>query len=358
MLESTLPSPSRPDAASAPLPAPLADRFGRVHTALRISVTERCNLRCTYCMPPEGVALRPRAEILTFEEIERLARLFVRLGVDKIRLTGGEPTVRRGLPSLVARLAAIDGLRALAVTTNGLTLSEEAPGNADAAALRRAGLTHLNVSLDTLRPDRFERIALRPGLPAVLAGIDAALAAGFAPLKLNMVVMGGVNDDELGDFAELARDRPLHVRFIEYMPFDGNGWQRGELVPFHEMLARLGERFPLRPLSEIDNERADPAATAREFTIDGFAGRVGFITSMTHDFCGGCNRLRLLADGSIKSCLFFPPEDNLRLAMRRGATDADLESIIRRVVTGKRAGHAALDELAALPNNSMIEVGG
>jgi cyclic pyranopterin phosphate synthase len=328
--------------------APLVDRFGRRHTYLRVSVTDRCNLRCGYCMPAEGIAVRPRKEILDFEEIARVVGLLARMGVNKVRLTGGEPTVRRGLEKLIAMLAAVPGIETVAMTTNGLTLAREAD------ALRRTGLDALNVSLDTLRPDRFERIARRPGLEDVLRGIDAALAAGFAPLKVNMVVMGGVNDDELCDFVELARDRPIEVRFIEYMPFAGNEWEAARLVSYREMIARVRERHELIPATGP----GDPNAVARDWRVPGFAGGVGFITSMTDDFCAGCNRLRLLADGSLKSCLFYPPEDNLRGAMRRGAGDGELEAIVRGVIGRKKAGHAALEKLAALPNNSMIEIGG
>jgi cyclic pyranopterin phosphate synthase len=334
------------EAAPAPLPA-LIDRFGRRHTYLRVSVTERCNLRCTYCMPAEGVALRPREEILTFEEIERIVALLARMGVSKVRLTGGEPLVRHNLERLIEKIAAIDGIRTVAMTTNGVRLGEKA------ALLRRAGLTQLNVSLDTLRRARFERIALRDEFERTWAGIEAALAAGFAPLKLNMVVMRGVNDDELVDFVELARSRPINVRFIEYMPFAGNGWERARVVGYREMLGAIRERCEL-----VACPTDDPSFVAREFEAPGFVGSLSFITSMTDDFCAGCSRLRLLADGGIKSCLFSPPEDNLRAAMRGGADDADIERIIRRVIGLKQEKHAGMDHLAALPNNSMIQIGG
>ena len=339
-------SPEGPPPNSPPLP-PLVDRFGRRQTYLRVSVTERCNLRCTYCMPPQGVALRPREEILTFEEIERIVALLARMGVNKVRLTGGEPLVRHNLERLVAAIAAIPGIATVAMTTNGVRLAEKS------ALLRASGLGQLNVSLDTLSRERFQRIALRDEFGRVWAGIEAALAAGFAPLKLNMVVMRGVNDDELLDFVELARERPINVRFIEYMPFKDNDWERQRVVGYREMLDALGARFEILPCAD-----EDPAFVARDFQVPGFRGRVSFITSMTDDFCAGCNRLRLLADGAMKSCLFSPPEDNLRLALRGGADEAQLERLIRRVVSLKQEKHAGLDTLAGLPNNSMIEIGG
>lgn len=325
----------------------LTDTFGRRHTYLRIALTERCNLRCRYCMPAEGVALRPRDEILTFEEIERLARLFVRAGVRKIRLTGGEPLVRTGIEALAETLGAIPGLETLALTTNGLLLPKKLP------RLRAAGVNLLNISLDTLRPDRFEHITRRPGLDLVWRAIDLALELGYDPVKVNCVVMRGFNDDELADFVALTEDRPLEVRFIEYMPFDGNGWGMDRLVPYRDMQARIAERFPdLEPL------RDGPTATARTYRVPGFRGRVGFIASMTEPFCGGCNRLRLTADGSLKVCLFGPAEVSLRDALRGGATDDDLGKIIRAAVQRKKAAHAGMQVLAKTRNRPMILIGG
>ncbi len=348
-------APPLPSTAGAPLPAaapcapplpPLLDRFGRPHTYLRISLTERCNLRCRYCMPADGIPLRPRDELLTFDEIVRLARLMARMGVDKIRLTGGEPTVRRDLPELIARLATIPGIDSLAMTTNGLTLAERA------AEYRAAGLGRINISLDTLRPERFERITRRPGRDRVLAGIDAALAAGLAPVKLNMVVIGSVNDDELADFAALTRDRPLHVRFIEYMPFAGNGWDEAGLVPATQMRARIAARYELLPLGDA------PHAVAREFRIPGHRGTVGFISSMTDHFCGGCNRIRLTARGEIKNCLFKAPAASLRDLLRAGATDACIASAIRGALDAKWERHPPLHELAAASDRAMVQIGG
>jgi GTP 3',8-cyclase len=324
----------------------LVDSFGRQHTYLRISVTERCNLRCVYCMPATGITLRPREEILSFDEIERAARVCAGLGVRKIRLTGGEPLVRKNLPELVRRLAGIQGIDTVGMTTNGVLLK------ARIKELKQAGLHSVNISLDTLRPERFERIALRSHYDDVRAGIDAALEEGFTPLKLNMVVMGGVNDDELHDFVEMTREYPINVRFIEFMPFKANEWNTGKFLPFSAMRERIEQQYHLVP------QDMQPAAVARDFGIPGFAGSVSFITSMSDHFCGGCNRLRLTADGSIKSCLFHHAEVNVRAPLRAGASDDVLEDMIRCAVILKPRQHPAMEELARLENRSMIEIGG
>jgi len=287
-------------------------------------------------------------QMLSFEEILRLAKIFVSLGVSKIRLTGGEPLVRRNIVSLVARLAELPGLQTLGMTTNGVLLSRYA------RVLKRAGLSNLNISLDTLRADRFLRIAKRPHFDRVLEGIDAALHAGFSPLKLNVVVMGGINDDEIPDFAELAHSRPIHVRFIEYMPFRFNSWSTASFVSWQDIIERLA--------GFVDWSRAKPGhaegSVAKEYEIDGWLGRIGFITSMSDHFCASCNRLRLTADGSVKSCLFHPAELNLRSALRASVTDEELEVLIRSAVLEKPRGHAPVDELVAMENRSMIEIGG
>ena len=339
---------------------PLVDAFGRRHTYLRISVTDRCNLRCVYCQPdqssrtrgsdawPQRIALQPREAVLTFDEIERVSRLFARLGITKIRITGGEPLVRRNISILIARLARIPGIETLGMTTNGVVLARHA------SRLKDAGLTHLNVSLDTLRPERFRQIALRAHLPDVLDGIEAALAAGFSPLKLNVVVMEEVNGDELLDFVEFVRCRPINVRFIEYMPFESNLWNTGSFLSFAEMSARIGARDELIPI----DRPGETSPVAREFRIDGWRGTVGFIASMSEPFCNTCNRLRLRADGSLKSCLFHPAEVNLRQALRSGASDAMLEEMIRAAVQEKPAGHASVEELLVGGNRTMIEIGG
>jgi cyclic pyranopterin phosphate synthase len=335
--------PSVPAAAAA---SALTDRFGRRHNYLRISVTDRCNLRCVYCMPAEGLVWKERTDILSYEEIERLAALFVRLGVDKIRLTGGEPTVRRNLHHLIGRLRGLSGLRTLLMSTNGVLLAKEAAG------YRAAGLDALNISLDTLQAERFEKMTLRASHAAVLAGIEAALQAGFAAIKVNVVVMAGINDDELVAFTGYAAARPLEVRFIEFMPFDRNDWSASRIVPYAEMRRRIESVYRLTPIDPAPN------AVAKEFAIGGGIGRVGFVTSMTENFCASCNRLRLTADGKLKNCLFSTTESDLREPMRAGATDAELTTIIRQSVLGKWAGHPPMDVLAELGNRSMIQIGG
>lgn len=325
----------------------LTDTFGRRHTYLRISLTERCNLRCQYCMPAEGVVLSPRSHILTFEEIERLARLFVSLGIDKIRLTGGEPLVRKHAEELAVRIGAIEGLRTLSITTNGLLLEQKLP------RLMDAGLRQVNISLDTLREDRFRAITRRPGLERVLEAIRSAIAAPVPGVKVNCVVMRDINDDELIDFVDLARDLPIEVRFIEYMPFDGNGWGTDRFVSYEDMLARVLAAYP--DLRRLEGGAHD---TARTYAVPGHSGTIGFIASMSAAFCAGCNRLRLTADGSLKVCLFGNREVSLRDAMRAGASDAELAAMIGAAVQRKKAAHAGMINLPTLPNRPMILIGG
>lgn len=324
----------------------LIDRFGRKHTYLRISVTDRCNLRCQYCMPQEGIEWKTKDEILTFEEIERVARVFVDLGITKIRLTGGEPLVRKNLERLVEALASLSGLETLAMTTNGVLLKDRA------RALRQAGLTALNVSLDSLRRERFEHIAKRDDQVQVMAGIYSALECGFEPLKLNVVVMAGVNDDEILDFVEFVRDKPINVRFIEYMPFKDNQWQVSRVFSYCEMKSAIEGRYRLVPLA------TESGAVAKDFSLDGFLGTVSFVTSMTDSFCSTCNRLRLTADGSIKSCLFYPAEISIRDDIRSGISDNALASLIRSAVLLKPPEHPPMEEILASENRAMIEIGG
>lgn len=326
---------------------PLIDGFGRRHNYLRIAVTDRCNLRCTYCMPPQGIRAKPRAAILRFDEVVRVARVASEMGVTKVRLTGGEPLVRRGLPRLVHALAALPRIESVAMTTNGVLLSRFA------RLLRAAGLGSVNMSLDSLVPERFARITLRDHFDRVLAGLDAALAAGFVPLKINTVVIRGFNDDELPAFVELTRTKPVHVRFIEYMPFRDNRWARERLLSYDAMREILEQRYALEPVAP-----EDPAQPARDFQVPGYCGRVGIIASMTRPFCERCSRLRLTAEGALKSCLFHAPESGLRDALRAGITDDELADRIRAAVLGKPAGHAPLEELVAMDNRVMAEIGG
>ncbi len=326
----------------------LTDAFGRKHTYLRIALTERCNLRCRYCMPAEGVPLKPREEILTYEEILRIARLLIGEGIRKIRLTGGEPLVRKEAVELISGLDAMRplGLETLAMTTNGLLLSGRV------AEIRRHGVDRLNISLDTLEADRFREITRRKGHEKVLAVIDEALAEGYASVKINCVVMRGTNDDELLSFVEMTRHKPIEVRFIEYMPFDENGWHGDRLVPFAEMLERIRSRVALVPLGGGPND------VAKVYRADGYTGKIGFITSMTDHFCSGCSRLRITADGHLKVCLFGPAEMSLRDVMRSGATDGEVLESVRAAVLRKHARHAGMDTIAATPNRPMILIGG
>jgi GTP 3',8-cyclase len=326
--------------------APLVDSFGRLHRDLRISITDRCNFRCTYCMPEEGLVWLPREQILTFEEIERVARLCVeRFGFDSIRLTGGEPTVRAHLPVLVGMLSRLEV--DLSITTNGATLAPSL-----APELRAAGLDRINISCDSLRPDRFRALTRRDELDAVLAGIDAALAAGLDPVKLNVVCLEGVNDDEVVDFATYGRERGVEVRFIEVMPLDADHrWERGRVVPGEEIIDRIDAVYPLRPL----DRGSEPAET---WAYRDGRGVVGAIPSVTAPFCARCDRIRLTAEGKVRSCLFSLEETDLRGPLRSGATDDDLVAALSSCVAGKWAGHAIGSTAFVQPPRSMSRIGG
>ncbi|PON69196.1 Molybdenum cofactor biosynthesis protein A [Parasponia andersonii] len=325
----------------------LVDSFGRLHTYLRISLTERCNLRCHYCMPSEGVDLTPKPQLLSQDEILRLANLFIGSGVSKIRLTGGEPTVRKDIEDICLRLSNMKGLKTLAMTTNGIVLATKLP------RLRQCGLTSLNISLDTLVPAKFEFMTRRTGHHRVLDSINTAIELGYNPVKVNCVVMRGFNDDEICDFVELTREKPVNIRFIEFMPFDGNVWNVKKLVPYAEMYDRVVKQFP-----SLKRLQDHPTETAKNFKIDGHQGAVSFITSMTEHFCAGCNRLRLLADGNFKVCLFGPSEVSLRDPLRSGADDDELREIIEAAVKRKKASHAGMLDLAKTANRPMIHIGG
>jgi cyclic pyranopterin phosphate synthase len=327
-------------------PAPLVDPHGRVVRDLRISVTDRCNFRCTYCMPEEGMQWLPRSEVLTFEEIERVARVCVeRFGFDGIRLTGGEPTVRAHLPVLVGKLAAL-GVD-LSMTTNGATLPLLA------AELRDAGLQRVNISVDSLRPDRFLELTRRDSLDKVLEGIDAAIAAGFDPVKLNCVLIRGVNDDEVVDFADFGRDRGVEVRFIEFMPLDADGaWSAGSVVSAEEIVAAIGA---VHPLEALGHDGAEPAARWRY--RDG-KGQFGVVASVTQSFCGSCDRVRLTAEGQFRNCLFAVRETDLRAVLRGGGSDDDLAAAMEAEVGRKWAGHAIGQVTFIRPDRSMSQIGG
>ncbi len=324
----------------------LVDPFGRVIRDLRISVTDRCNFRCTYCMPAEGLEWLPRSEVLSFEEIHRVSRIFVeRFGVEGIRLTGGEPTVRANLPRLISQLSGL-GVD-LAMTTNGATLRN------NAGELRSAGLRRINISLDTLHADRFEQMTRRNELANVLAGIDAAVTAGFLPVKINTVIERGVNDDEIVDLARFGRERGVEVRFIEFMPLDASGhWANDQVVGQDEIVERISEVFPLE---QMPARGAAPADRWRY--LDG-AGTVGVIPSVTKPFCGDCDRVRLTAEGQFRTCLFATDEFDLREIMRSGGDDDALAERIIAAVGTKWAGHQINRVEFIRPNRSMSQIGG
>lgn len=392
----TSPSFEQPPAESKRLPrkvmpfsAFLTDTYSRHHDYLRISVTERCNLRCVYCMPEEGVQLSPESQNLTTPEIVFLSKLFVAQGVTKIRLTGGEPTVRKDIVDLVRQIGNLRslGLRELCITTNGLSLRRKLD------AMVEAGLTNINLSLDTLDPHKFTLITRRNGFDAVQKAIDRVffLKKTGTPLrfKINCVVIKGLNDQEILQFAELGRDEDVEIRFIEYMPFDGNRWSRGKMFTYKDALDRLKEKYP-----EIYKVQDHPNDTSKTYKIPGFAGRVGFVTSMTEDFCGTCNRLRITSDGNLKVCLFGNAEVSLRDIMRshngnrpilddmwtggemwrphraqehtwdmdhedpRQKMEAQLLEVIGHAVKRKKERHADLSTLQIAENRPMILIGG
>ena len=325
--------------------APLIDGFGRTVRDLRISVTDRCNFRCTYCMPAEGMTWLPREDLLTFEEIERLARVCVtRFGFEGIRLTGGEPTVRAHLPALVERLSSL-GVD-LAMTTNGSTM------RLIAEDLKAAGLHRLNISCDSLDRDRFFQMTRRDDLLKVLDGIAAAKEAGFAPIKINVVLMRGQNDVEIVDFARFGREQGVGVRFIEFMPLDADdGWSRDTVVPSSEVIERINDVYPLVRL----NHGAEPAA--RWGYADGL-GDVGVIASVTEPFCGDCDRVRITAEGQFRTCLFSTDEFDLRAILRNGGTDDQLAAEVQRAVGLKWAGHRIGNVNFTRPKRSMSQIGG
>ena len=307
------------------------------------AVTNRCNLRCSYCNTP---FLDPNH--LSIDQVEVLFDRLQTLGVKRLGLAGGEPLVRKHVEDLVERIGALKshGLETLAITTNGLLLSKKFD------RLQAAGVNLLNISLDTLRPERFEAVTRRPGFGLVMQAIDEALARGYDPVKINCVVMRGFNDDELVDFVAWTRERPIEVRFIEFMPFAGNGWGDTQLFPYTDMRDRIAAHFPLERLDD------GPHYTSKTYRVPGHRGTVGFITSMTSPFCEGCNRLRITADGNLKVCLFGNTEVSLRDAMRAGATDAELLEIVSAAVGRKRARHAGMYNLAQMENRPMITIGG
>jgi len=328
----------------------LADSFGRIATDLRVSLTDRCNLRCAYCMPPEGLDWLPKTDQLTDDEVVRLVRIGVeRLGIREVRFTGGEPLLRRGLPGIVARTAALRPRPEISLTTNAIGLERTA------GTLRAAGLDRVNVSLDTLRPETFRKLARRDRLPDVLDGLAAAAQVGLRPVKVNAVLMRDLNDDEAVPLLRYCLDRGYELRFIEQMPLDAqHGWKRAEMVTAEEILAALGREFTLTP--DDPNQRG--SAPAEAFLVDGGPARVGVIASVTRPFCGTCDRVRLTADGQVRNCLFARSESDLRGPLRAGADDAELAAAWRRAVAAKLPGHGINDPSFLQPDRPMSAIGG
>jgi cyclic pyranopterin phosphate synthase len=325
----------------------LIDTFGRVHNNLRISVTDRCNLRCTYCMPEE-VTFLDKGELLTFEEIAHFVRVAAPLGIDKIRLTGGEPLMRREIPRLVRLLAAIDGIRDIGLTTNGILLADHAQ------ALFDAGLRRINISLDTLDPDRFREITRRDGLEKVIEGIHAAKRAGFQPIKINAVSIRGITEPEVIPLARFAREHGLEMRFIEYMPIGADHWERSKVYFAHEIMEQLEQEIaPLVPVEDYD-----PRAPAMEFQYTDGGGRIGIIASVSRPFCMSCNRIRLTSEGKLRNCLFALDEVDVKRLLRVEKNDAELAAIIHRNVRDKWEGHEINTARFIKPQRTMHAIGG
>lgn len=327
----------------------LVDRYGRPHSNLRLSVTDRCNIRCFYCMPAEQVVFRPREELLTFEEIERFVCAVAPLGIRRLRLTGGEPLVRSDLHDLVARLVGVPGIEDVALTTNGILLPDQAP------ALKRAGLHRLNISLDTLEEDVFQKISRRAGLQRVLDGIAAAQAAGFERIRLNALAIRGLTDEQIVPLAEFAREHSLELRFIEFMPLDADAqWNDQAVLPGAEVRQTLEKEFgPLLPVTG-----SDPSQPARDFCYADRGGRVGFINPVSEPFCDACNRLRLTAEGQVRNCLFSDREWDARALLRREAPRTELQALVQACVAEKARAHGIGDKDFHQPERAMYQIGG
>jgi cyclic pyranopterin phosphate synthase len=328
----------------------LADSHGRVATDLRVSLTDRCNLRCSYCMPEEGLDWLSKPELLTDDEIVRLVSIAVRLlGVHEIRFTGGEPLLRRGLVGIVARTTELAPRPQVSLTTNGIGLARQAQ------ALKDAGLDRVNVSLDTIRPDTFQQLARRDRIKDVIAGLEAAQAAGLTPVKVNAVLMRGVNDKQAPELLEFCLERGYELRFIEQMPLDAqHGWNRATMVTADEILEQLADEFGLEPTDAA----ARGSAPAESFTVHGGPQTVGIIASVTRPFCGDCDRVRLTADGQVRNCLFAQQETDLRRLMRSGADDDAIEAAWRAAMWAKAAGHGINDPDFVQPDRPMSAIGG
>lgn len=328
---------------------PLVDTFGRIHDNLRISVTDRCNIRCFYCMPEEGVKFFDRHDVLSFEEIERFVRASVPLGITKLRLTGGEPLLRRDLPELIRKLVAIPGIRDIALTTNAVLLEQYA------VPLREAGLRRLNIHLDTLDRDKFKQITRRDDLPKVMAGIDAAVNAGFEKIKINVVAVKGLIEPDIVPMARYCRERGFEPRFIEFMPLDSQAiWERRQVLTADEMIAQISSE--VGALEAVPD--ADPRAPATEYRYKDGSGTVGFIASISKPFCLNCNRIRLTSDGKLRYCLFAIEEMDVKGLLRNGASDEDIQAAIRKNVADKWLGHEINSPKFVPPPRPMYAIGG
>jgi cyclic pyranopterin phosphate synthase len=325
----------------------LIDTFGRTHNNLRISVTDRCNLRCTYCMA-EDVTFMERSQLLSFEEITRFVQIAVPLGIDKVRLTGGEPLMRRDLARLVRMLGAVPGLRDVGITTNGILLADHAQELFD------AGLRRINISLDTLNPERFRQLTRRDGLDTVIDGILAAKRAGFEPIKINAVSIRGITEHEVVPLGHFAREHGLEMRFIEYMPIGADKWERDKVYLAHEILEQLEQH--IAPLVPVDDY--DPRAPAMEFRYTDGVGRVGIIASISRPFCVSCNRVRLTSDGKLRNCLFAIDEADVKSLLRGGAPEEEIAAVIRRNVHDKWEGHEINTSRFIKPLRTMHAIGG
>ncbi len=326
----------------------LIDSFGRTINNLRISVTDRCNMRCTYCMPAEGMVFFDRAEVLTFEEIVRFVRVGARLGITDLRLTGGEPLVRRDLHVLVRQLAGVEGIRDIGLTTNGILLAEQAQDLYD------AGLRRINVSVDSLDPEKFAKITRRDVFHKVMAGLEAAERAGMSPIKINTIAMRGFTEEEILGFARLARERPYEVRFIEYMPLGADDvWEADKVLTQDEILERIHAVWPLEPVEE-----ADSRAPADTFRFSDGKGKIGVIASVSHPFCDACDRVRITADGKLRTCLFSLAETDVKALLRGGATDEEIGDVLIQAVWNKEPGHRINQPDFVKPARTMSAIGG
>ena len=331
------------------MPDPLIDTFGRVHNNLRISVTDRCNIRCFYCMPADNVQFMDRGKLLTFEEIEQFVRIVAPLGVNKLRITGGEPLVRKDVPLLIEKLAAVPGISDIGITTNGILFGEQAQ------ALFDVGLRRVNISLDALDPEKFREVTRRDGYEKVVESIHIAKEVGFAPIKINAVAIRNLTEDQIIPFGQFARDTGVEIRFIEFMPLDAdNAWDRGKVLFASEIVERLSaEIMPLIPTGE-----QDPTAPASDYEFEDGTGRIGFIPSVSQPFCGNCNRFRITADGKLRNCLFSLEETDIKKMLRTRTTEEEVIASVRASITAKTAGHQINSADFIQPDRPMYSIGG